>query len=328
MMLLIRRLLFIAVLGLLAVGAAVPAEAQPVGTLTFSPATGLDSMSLTVVSSNVCPAGPASNVQLRVSGAGFPTGTNVTPNLSSSAYPVDPDTGGYDVPLQDSLRDFAAQQSPPATLSGRYDFSLVCRGALGKAVYATYAGALVFSSPTRYSAVAASTGAVAPPTSTPSATSRAAGSRTPSPAVTVVASPARSLGTSTAVPATARTPGESLAAPAATTSRRSPVETARPTPPSRSASPSSRPALAVPQRPGAAATPSATAIKHSASPSSLQIAPRPSAVAVGVRNRSGSSASAGPLGLAGLVLAVGVAGSLGLLLRRRRPPVLPPGPTP
>ncbi len=140
-----------------------PAVAASTGTLSFVPASGLDATPLSVVSSGMCSA-PATNLQLRVSGPGFASDTNVTPNLGISVYPIDGDTGGYDVPLQDTLRGFAAQQQPPATLTGKYDFTLVCKRPIGRTVYATYTGSVEFSSPAHYHALTPA-GSPAPVTS-------------------------------------------------------------------------------------------------------------------------------------------------------------------
>jgi hypothetical protein len=141
----------LAVPSLMAVGAR--AGTEPTGSLGFLPASGLDSFSLTAVSSGLCSDPRGTNLQLRVTGRGFPAGINVTPNLKAAVYPVDPTTGGYDVPLQDTLRSFAAQQNPPATLSGRYDFTLICKKPWGKGDYGSYTGSLTFSSPTHYRAL-------------------------------------------------------------------------------------------------------------------------------------------------------------------------------
>jgi hypothetical protein len=180
----------------------VPAQAsfassspEPTGNLGFSPASGDDWTPLAVLSTGTCSDLRGSNLQLTVSGHGMPEPTNVTPNLKASIYPVDPSTGGYDVPLQDSLHNFAAQQSPPAVLSGRYDFTLVCKRPWGRSTFGTYHGALFFSSPTRYRALTTVPTVKAAPVSPgpevghTTATPRPTRSSSPAPVTPVAAAP-------------------------------------------------------------------------------------------------------------------------------------------
>ncbi|MDX6245405.1 MAG: hypothetical protein QOE76_3128 [Frankiales bacterium] len=301
---------------------AAPVEAQAKGTLAFSPASGLDSMSLTVVSSDICPATPPSNLQLMVTGSGFPADTNVTPNLSASIYPIDPVSGGYDVPLQESLRDFAAQQTPPAKLSGRYQFSLVCRAALGTKVYAAYSGSLWFVSPTHYNAIAPPTEVAASPR--PAAASRVAqATSTPGSATAVhktATAPVRPSTTPTGM-LPGRTAGGSVVRISPAVGRKSGSPTIRP---SRSRRAEVTPAQSV----VAVATPSASVGRQAPSPLPSQGTPHAVSTHIVAESRRAPSRPASPLAIAGLGLAIGVAVMTGLGLRRRRTQSLPPGPMP
>jgi hypothetical protein len=283
------------------------------GTLTFQPASGLDSAPLTAVSTGVCSDPRGTNLQLRVSGAGFPPDTNVTPNLKASIYPVDPSTGGYDVPLQDTLQDFAAQQTPAAKLAGRYEFTLVCKKPLGRDVFQSYVGSLVFSSPTHFTAVAAAgtaatttpSAATTPPASrtSPKPAKPGATSRRPSPSAHPTATVTRVAATPTSSPHPTDKPAATPAASTTTPSIVSASATPRPArssggaevgavPPTETVSPS----VSVSQQALPAASPSVTT----------------TAVAVVTSGRRPPGAM---LAFSAVVLAVVIL--LGLVLRRR-----------
>lgn len=126
---------------------AVSSHAAPTGSLSFSPATGSDTTAMVVTTSAACPAS-ATNLQVIVTGTGFPaapTGINAVGNSPISAYPVDATSGGHVVALSDTFADFAAQQTPPAQLSGQYDFDLFCRGNISKTHLADFTGSIVFT---------------------------------------------------------------------------------------------------------------------------------------------------------------------------------------
>lgn len=112
---------------------AVSSHAATLGTLTFSPATGNDSSTMTVDTSGPCTNAASTNANVTMTGAGFPAaGINVTSNIGLGALSTNA-AGGYSFPLGDTLKNFALLQSPPAALSGVYTFSFNCRPALGAA---------------------------------------------------------------------------------------------------------------------------------------------------------------------------------------------------
>jgi hypothetical protein len=305
------------VLGLLlcsvtTLGAGPALAAEPTGTLSFTPATGLDSYALTAVSTGTCVDPRGSNLQLRVSGHGFADDTNVTPNLPASVYPIDPALHGYDVPLQDTLRSFAAQQHPPAVLSGRYVFTLICKKPIGSGVFGTYTGSLSFTSPTHYTASqAAATGPTTTPTPHVSA-GPTAGASPLSPSATAPGHPNSSASRSS-TPAGVSSPGASTSAAGAGIT---PTQTAHPgvtspgtpaavpittTPSARTAGPAestSRAAIAAP-----------TSATGSAPPLPVRVISAPTAA----RHHRVSDASVALLAAASVTAAL----LLGLFLRRR-----------
>ena len=144
------RSLAIGVATLVAAGGAIlvastPSQAVPTGTLSFTPHTGMDVSSITVNTSGPCTDPGASNLQVSVSGPGFPAvGQNVVGNSPLSAYSQDAN-GGFIVPLSDTMRDFANLQTPPATLSGQYVFTLTCRKAISQSSLGDFTGSLWFN---------------------------------------------------------------------------------------------------------------------------------------------------------------------------------------
>jgi hypothetical protein len=148
----------VAAMGVVTAGAANAAT----GTLTISPATGNDLTSMTLGTPQACSAG--TNVQASVTGSGFPAaGFNVTPNSSIPSLTTNAN-GGVDIPLQNTMASFAAAQTPPATLAGQYDFTLVCKNAFGAAVFDTFTGSITYDAAKNYTVVGA--GATAAATST------------------------------------------------------------------------------------------------------------------------------------------------------------------
>jgi hypothetical protein len=141
----------------MAIGA-VSSHAATIGTLTFTPATGVDTSSMTVSTSAPCNDG-TTNFQLVVTGAGFPAaGVNVTPNEPQNILPANA-AGGFDASLQNTMQSFANAQTPPAVLSGDYVFSGNCRNTFGAAAVDSFVGTVTFTqhaggSPTYTSAVA------------------------------------------------------------------------------------------------------------------------------------------------------------------------------
>jgi hypothetical protein len=143
---------------LLVVGTAGPGWSASAGVpapggLVVSPSAGLDSTPLTVTSTGVCVSPKATHLLGRIFGPGFPAaGQNVVPNQPAAIYTIDRSVGGYEVPLQNTLGAFAAEQSPPAQLVGRYVLELFCQDTFGQTRYATYSVVLDFTSPSRFSA--------------------------------------------------------------------------------------------------------------------------------------------------------------------------------
>ena len=152
---------------------AAPSRAATAGRLSFEPHAGNSATPLSVVSSGRCSDSRATNVLVRVTGPGFPAvGQNVAPNQRAEIYPIDPSSGGYTVPFQDTLQNFAAEQTPPVTLSGRYQFTLVCTQKYGRGTFGTFTGALTFGSGTHFTDGVKA----APATATPGRTTAAQGS--------------------------------------------------------------------------------------------------------------------------------------------------------
>ena len=132
----------------LAVLTAAPANAAVIGTASATPATGTDTTSISLTTSGQCPAG-ATNLIATVTGTGFPAAGQVAvANASISAFPVV--NGGYQLPLAGSMRDLANLQSPPATLSGAYTFTVTCRTAFNPASLGDFTGSIFFTSNTAY----------------------------------------------------------------------------------------------------------------------------------------------------------------------------------
>lgn len=134
------------------------AQAAVLGTITFSPATGSDSSSITLTTNALCDAG--TNVQASMSGG--PAGNvfsnvNVSPNQSQGSVS---NGTGYSIPLTDTMRGFA-QAAGFTTLGGKYDFTIQCKNAFS-GTFGTFTGSIWFTSNTAYQ----STDPAGTPTST------------------------------------------------------------------------------------------------------------------------------------------------------------------
>lgn len=150
--------------GLVALLGSSSTSAAVVGSLTVSPTSGADSTPLSVTTSAGCPSG-GTNVVVRVLGSGFPAGGQVVVgNTDAGVSQSQP----FSVALSDTLKAFAAQQSPPATLSGTYTLSLTCQDVFGTTDFGDFTGQITFTSPTTYVSGAAPT--TAPPTTQPPTT--------------------------------------------------------------------------------------------------------------------------------------------------------------
>ena len=135
--------------GLAVLGTATAANAAPIGTLTVSPPSGADDTPMSVSTSGPCPT-TATTIQVTIQGAGFPTtGFNVVGASPISSFPTNP-SGGLNIPVSDTLRNYAAQQTPPATLGGDYTITAVCRTALNPTSLGDFPGTIRFTSPTTY----------------------------------------------------------------------------------------------------------------------------------------------------------------------------------
>ncbi|MYZ40955.1 MULTISPECIES: Ig-like domain-containing protein [unclassified Streptomyces] len=136
--------------GLVLLGAPV-AQADTLGTLTPSPATGTDTSGVNLRTSGTCPE-PADHILVSVTGAGFPAeGQNVVGNSDISIYPVVGD--GFEVPLTETMRDYA-NTAGFKTLEGRYEFTVTCRKAFGSTTYGDFKGSIWFTSNTAYQSTA------------------------------------------------------------------------------------------------------------------------------------------------------------------------------
>ncbi|WP_405592127.1 Ig-like domain-containing protein [Streptomyces sp. NBC_01092] len=148
----VRRPLAATLVTALAAGALVlagtGAEADVLGSMEVSPATGTDTSGITLTTAAPCPE-PATNLIVGVQGAGFPAdGQIVVGNSPTSTYATAPN-GGIVVPLSDTMRNYASTAGF-TTLQGRYDFTLTCRGAFGSAVYGDFTAPIWFTSNTAY----------------------------------------------------------------------------------------------------------------------------------------------------------------------------------
>ncbi len=146
--------------GVVATANAAPVPAQSsMSTLSFSPASGNDQTRMSVTTSGPCSAG--TNLIVRVYGYGFPTqGQNVVGNTAVSTF-VETANGGRVVPLEDTMRSFAAQQATPFLLKGKYTFGLRCIQPLQwDTPLDLFTGAINFTSAGAYSALPASAASV------------------------------------------------------------------------------------------------------------------------------------------------------------------------
>ena len=125
------------------------AQAAASGSLTASPATGTNTSTITLASSGPCSDPNATNIQVTMTGNGFNGSKVVVGNSAKSAYAASP-SGGYEVPLTETMQDYANQQNPPATLSGKYSFTLTCRPNSTYSDLGSYVGAIYFTSSSAY----------------------------------------------------------------------------------------------------------------------------------------------------------------------------------
>ncbi|MFE0625841.1 Ig-like domain-containing protein [Streptomyces sp. NPDC058864] len=156
--------------GGVAVAAAGTARAEVIGSMEVAPATGTDLSGISLTTSALCPE-EATNLIVKVQGAGFPAeGQNVVGNSEIAIYQPAPG-GGFSVPLMQTMRDYA-KDAGFDELKGRYDFTLTCRRAFGADTYGDFTTAIWFTTGTTYQSTP-------PPVQTATTTTLAAGPASP-----------------------------------------------------------------------------------------------------------------------------------------------------
>jgi hypothetical protein len=210
----------------LLLGGAANADAAPgtLGTLTFTPATGLDTQIITATTSAGC--SPESNsAQMEVTGPvgsatlTFPPRTVIT-TTESNTFST---TGTFTIPAGLSLKD-AADILHTTIVPGEYDFTVVCQDQDLLTEFGTFTGAVFFSDATHYNTGSTSTPTPTPmPTGEPTPTPTPIGEPTPTPMPTGAPTP-------TPTPTSAPTPtptGEPTPTPIG---EPTPTPTVQPTP--------------------------------------------------------------------------------------------------
>jgi hypothetical protein len=169
---------------------AASANAAVVGTLTPSLANGLDTDPFSLSSSAACPGG--TNLVISMKGSGFPAaGINVVGNTAQSIYQTN-SSGGLVVPLPETMRQYASDNGV-STLSGEYDFDLVCRNAFGATTFGDFTGAIWFTDNTHWQST--NPNAATPTTTTVSAAPASPVTAGTSVTFTATVSPAAAAGT-------------------------------------------------------------------------------------------------------------------------------------
>jgi hypothetical protein len=172
------------------------ASAASLGTLTLSQQTGLDTTAFSVSTSAACPTGD--DVQAILSGGDFPADAVAVTKGPTAGYPTN-STGGYVIPLANSLRTLATNYSVTTldpTNPTEYTIDVQCVPLFGATVDGDFSANLWFTSETAWTATNPST----PVTGTATAvTASPASSATVGTPVTFTAtvSPANAAGTVT-----------------------------------------------------------------------------------------------------------------------------------
>ncbi|HEY0804272.1 MAG TPA: Ig-like domain-containing protein [Pseudonocardiaceae bacterium] len=126
---------------------AASANAAVVGTLTPSLANGLDTTPFSLTTSAACPGG--TNLSILLTGSGFPAaGVNAVANTAQSIYQTTA-SGGLVVPLTETMRQYA-NDNGVTTLTGQYNFDLMCRGAFGATSFGDFTGSVWFTDNTHW----------------------------------------------------------------------------------------------------------------------------------------------------------------------------------
>ena len=124
------------------------AHAANIGTAAVTPATGSDTSSISLETSDACPAN-ATNVIVSVTGSGFPAaGQNVVGNSPITTYGTGA-TGGIIIPLTSTMRDYA-NTAGFSTLTGKYTFVVTCRTAFNATSLGDFPASVWFTSNTAY----------------------------------------------------------------------------------------------------------------------------------------------------------------------------------
>jgi hypothetical protein len=124
------------------------AEADVIGSMEVTPATGFDTSGIDFTTSGACPD-TASYIIVSVKGKGFPDGgQNVVGNSPITTYHEAPN-GGMEVPLTSTMRQYA-NTAGFTTLEGRYDFTLTCRTAFNGTSLGDFTAPIWFTSNTTY----------------------------------------------------------------------------------------------------------------------------------------------------------------------------------
>jgi hypothetical protein len=120
------------------------------GTLFFDYASGHDDDPIDLATSGRCP-GQGDWLSASIAGPGFPAGGASVLGLSAaSIYPA-ASTGGYVVPLDQTLRSIA-RQSGISSLHGSYRVDVYCRGRFQPAHLRDFIGTLTFATPGSWTA--------------------------------------------------------------------------------------------------------------------------------------------------------------------------------
>jgi len=178
----------------LAVVAAAPASAAPIGTMTVTPATGNDTTgNINFDTSGPCPAA-ATNVIINIAGAGFPANSNAVGNSDIAIYPTNPQ-GGLTIPLGQTWETLAQSQGATVPLNGTATLTTRCIDIFNSVSFGEFPMQILFTPTTgthsNYAAV--QTG----PTATTTVLTAAPANPTPSTTVTLTATVAPSAAAGT-----------------------------------------------------------------------------------------------------------------------------------
>lgn len=126
-------------------GAASAADGEGTGIVALEPASGsTDGGKVMLLTSRPCAEG-ATNVLVRISGAGFPEGSNAVGNSELAILPSAPASSGVVIPLFGSWDVVAQSNGATEALDGAARMTLVCTDALGSRIYEEMTGAVEFT---------------------------------------------------------------------------------------------------------------------------------------------------------------------------------------